>query len=568
MTTFSHRWGATRDGDLWRIATWAPLHDKIELQVGNDITALSKDADGWHVADIDAPLGTEYAFRLDGQSYPDPASRWQAGDVHAASRLCDPASLPRADWHGRPWEEAVVLEIHVGTFTEEGTLKAAAERMGEIAELGITAIELMPLGQFAGNRGWGYDGVLPDAVHPAYGTPEDMVAFVDAAHAAGVMVLVDAVYNHFGPEGAYLHALCPSFFDEARQTPWGAAIDFTRPEVRAFFIQNAEMWIADYGVDGLRLDAVHQIGQPGETDFLTELSDHVAGLDLGRPVHLVTEDERNLVSYVGHGTLRAQWNDDYHHAVHCLLTGESQSYYAPFAHDPFGDLATALRDGQVDQGQPRPATEDMRGEPSDHLPPIRFVNANQTHDQIGNRAIGERLISLSDPEDMKVMHAMLCLAPFIPMLFQGEEIGSRAPFQFFTDFHGDLADAVRQGRRNEFPDFADSAHEVPDPNAPETFARSKPYAAPPADADEWRDLTRRCLRMRQDLLVPLLKSGWRGTSVEREGDHSLTATWTFTAGLLNLSFAKGGPAAPVRSPEILEMKGPTVALRVGLEGHA
>ncbi|SFH32782.1 maltooligosyltrehalose trehalohydrolase [Palleronia marisminoris] len=567
MRTFSHRWGATRNGDRWRVATWAPKQDDLLLRVGTDELAMSKEADGWHVADVSADDGTEYAFIAQGETYPDPASRWQAGDVHAASRLCDPASLPRADWHGRPWEEAVVLEIHVGTFTADGTLRAAAERMEEVAALGITAIELMPLAQFAGDRGWGYDGVLPNALHPAYGTPADLVAFVDAAHAAGIMVLVDAVYNHFGPDGAYIHALCPSFFDDGRQTPWGAAIDFTRPEVRAFFLQNAEMWIAEYGVDGLRLDAVHQIGQPDETDFLRELADHVAGLDLGRPVHLVAEDERNLASYVGHGALRAQWNDDYHHAVHVLMTGEDQSYYAPFSDDPFGDMLIALRDGQVDQGQPRPRTDETRGEPSDHLPPQRFVNSNQTHDQIGNRAVGERLIALTSPEDMRVMHAMLCLSPFIPMLFQGEEIGSRAPFQFFTDFHGDLAGAVRKGRRDEFPEFADARDEIPDPNAPETFERSKPYASPPPDADEWRDLTRRCLKLRVDRVVPLLKSGWQRTEATREGDRSLRAAWTFAAGRLEITFADGEPAPALSTPEILTMEGPRVALHVGLEGN-
>ncbi|WP_375263558.1 malto-oligosyltrehalose trehalohydrolase [Palleronia sp.] len=568
MTTFSQRWGPTRDGERWRVATWAPMQDNVRLRLGSDTLDMKKDAGGWHVADVSAALGTEYAFVVNGESYPDPAARWQAGDVHAASRLCDPASLPRAPWHGREWEEAVVLEIHVGTFTAEGTLNAAAAQLAEIAALGITAVELMPLGQFAGDRGWGYDGVLPNALHPAYGPPEDMAAFVDAAHEVGIMVLVDAVYNHFGPDGAYIHALCPSFFDEERQTPWGAAIDFTRPEVRAFFLQNAEMWIAGYGVDGLRLDAVHQIGQPDETDFLTELADHVAGLDLGRPVHLVTEDERNLASYVGHATLRAQWNDDYHHAVHALLTGEGHSYYAPFAEDPFGDLLTALRDGQVDQGQPRPATDEMRGEPSGHLPPTRFVNANQTHDQIGNRAIGERLIALADPADMRVMHGLLCLAPFVPMLFQGEEIGARAPFQFFTDFHGDLAAAVRKGRRNEFPDFADAQDEIPDPNAPKTFERSKPYADPPPDADEWRQLTRDCLRLRHTKVVPLLKSGWQKTDVTQEGERSLRATWTFGIGRLEVTFADGGPAPVLRTPEILTIAGPRIALRVGLEGHA
>lgn len=566
MTDTERHWGHRRIEGGWEIATWAPTAERMTLEVDGTSRKMETQ-DGWHIARIEAVEGATYGFRRDGDTLlPAPASRAQSGGVHAPSKLIDISAIPRTEWSGRPWEETSILELHVGTFTEEGTLAAAARKLPDLASLGFTCVELMPLAQFDGDRGWGYDGVLPFAVHPAYGTPRDMVAFVSAAHEAGLMVLVDAVYNHFGPEGAVLSQLCPTFFDEQRHTPWGAAIDFDKPQVRSFFLQNAEMWLRDYGVDGLRLDAVHQIGREGDTDFLTELSERVIALDLDRPLHLVTEDERNLVSYVGRDALQAQWNDDYHHAVHCLLTGESQSYYAPFSDDPFGDMVTALRDGQVDQGQPRPNTEDRRGEPSSELPPICFVNANQTHDQIGNRAFGDRLIALAGPERMEVMHAMLCLAPFVPMLFMGEEIGSRAPFQFFTDFHGDLADAVRKGRRSEFPEFADAQDEIPDPNAPETFARSRPYADLPEDADDWRALTRACLALRKSHVVPLLKSGWRETRVERTGPGTLLATWVFEQGRLDLTFSTEGPAPAIPTTELFSHERPGAAMRMGIGG--
>ncbi len=538
------RWGAHPTGEgEWRIATWAPSAERLELILDGSARDMERDAGGWHTATVSAPAGTTYAFRRGGKTHPDPASRQQEGDVFSASILVDPADLPmRRDWPGRAWETAAILELHVGTFTREGTLDAARERLHALADMGITAVELMPLGQFAGDRGWGYDVVLPDAIHPAYGTPEAMARFIQTAHDVGLMVLIDAVYNHFGPEGAVLSELCPDFFDTERQTPWGAAIDFDRDEVVDYFLDNATMWLRDYGIDGLRLDAVHQIGAHEDSTFLHRLAEHVAALDLGRPVHLVAEDERNLTGYIsGDTALRAQWNDDYHHAVHCLLTGESHSYYAPFSVDPFGDLVTALRDGQVDQGQERPRTDEIRGEPSGHLSPVRFVNANQTHDQVGNRALGERLIALAGPERMRAMHALLLLSPFVPMLFMGEEVGARAPFQFFTDFDGDLADAVRGGRRSEFPEFASQETEIPDPNARATFRASRPYANRAEDAASWEELTRHCLSLRRDHVVPRLRSGWTGTEVERLSGRSLWAEWRFEDGTMEIAFTMEGP---------------------------
>ncbi|MFO7855464.1 MAG: malto-oligosyltrehalose trehalohydrolase [Paracoccaceae bacterium] len=561
------RWGAHPSGDgLWTFALWAPDAPALRLHLDGARHEMDRGPDGWHRTRVAAEPDQTYAFERDGALFPDPAARRQAGGVHDRSVLVDMAALRPEPWAGRAWSDAALMEVHVGTFTREGTLRAAAERLPDLARLGVTGLSLMPLGQFAGRRGWGYDGVLPFALHPAYGRPEDLAVFIDACHAEGLMVLIDVVYNHFGPEGNALTALCPDFFDPARHTPWGAAIAHERPPVAEFFLQNAEMWLRDYAADGLRLDAVHQIGDEGDTAFVEALARHVGGLGLDRELHIVAEDERNLVSYVdAGGVLRAQWNDDWHHAVHVLLTGESQSYYAPFAVDPFGALVTALRDGQVAQGRPRPP-EGRRGEPSGHLSPLRFVNANQTHDQIGNRALGERLIALAEPGSVRVAQAMLLLAPFVPMLFMGEEEGARAPFRFFTDFEGELAEAVRRGRRAEFPEFAGQAEEIPDPNAPETFAASRPYARPAADAPAWRALTGRLLALRRDEVAPLLRGGWRESAAERLSERTLRAAWSFADGRLEMaaSFEGPAPALDEDAREIFALDEGGAGLRVGV----
>ena len=533
-------WGAIKIGpDRWRLSVWAPSRERIEVEIDGDTLEMRRDQDGWHGIEMEAPEGTPYALVSEGQRFADPASRVQADALQGPSRLIDPARFrERVAWSGRDWDGAVIFELHLGTFTDEGTLAAAVGELPRLAALGFTAVELMPIAHFAGQRGWGYDGVLPYAPHPTYGSPEDLAAFVAAAHELGLMVMLDVVYNHFGPEGDVLHTLSPSFFTSERVTPWGSAIDFDRPEVRSFFIDNASMWLRDYGFDGLRLDAVHEIGLPEENDFLEELGAALHALDVGRPVHLVTEDERNLASYVGRqgGWYRAQWNDDFHHAVHVTLTGEDQSYYKPFSADPFDDLARALKEGQVDQGQERPFAAEPRGEPSGHLPPQAFVNSIQTHDQIGNRAKGDRLITLADEGHVRVAYALMCLSPFVPMIFMGEEAGSRAPFLFFADFGGDLADAVRKGRRSEFPDFADA--EVPDPIDDSTFRASRPYAEAPNRA-EWEELTKRLLGLRAEHVVPLLASGWTGTEVDKAADRALRGEWSFEGGRLEICLCLG-----------------------------
>ena len=546
-STGRQHWGALHDGDgLWSVALWVPDARQVSVVLDGRPTSLTRDEDGTFRGQVSAPEGTPYVFDVDGTRLPDPAARHQQGDVHGPSLLT--AAPQSTGWTGRDWRESVISEIHIGTFTREGTFAAAARRLPDLAAVGVTTIEVMPIAQFAGARGWGYDGVLPYAVHPAYGTPQAFADFVTAAHDLGLSVILDVVYNHFGPEGAYIGGVCHAFFDATRQTPWGAAIDFTQEPVRDFFIRNAIMWVHDFGVDGLRIDAVHQLQDPTDPEFLEDLARCLRDLHLGRPLHLVAEDERNLPHHRDAALTDAQWNDDYHHALHCLLTGESEGYYAPFAVDPIGDLATALTDGHVAQGSPRNDRADARGAPSAHLPPDAFVNANQTHDQIGNRPLGDRLIALTSPAAMRVAHALLLTSPFIPMLFQGEEIGARTPFPFFCDFSGDLAAAVRKGRLAEFSAFSGFAGDLPDPLDPATFAAARPYDTPPADAADWLALTARLLAWRKAHVTPLLRSGQVAATAQVLGAKAVRATWQFSDGTLHSLVQLGQPLTPDHWP--------------------
>jgi malto-oligosyltrehalose trehalohydrolase len=497
--------------------------------------------EGWLDLTLSGPApGDAYAFVLpDGATVPDPASRAQVEDVHGPSRLVDPSAYRwRTDWQGRPWEEAVICELHVGTFTPEGTFAAVAERLPHLARAGFTAIELMPVAHFAGRRGWGYDGVLPWAPHPAYGTPDNLRALVDAAHAEGLMVLLDVVYNHFGPEGNYLHLYADAFFDESRQTPWGAAIDFTRLPVRRFFADNALHWLKEYRLDSLRFDAIDQISDPSEPDILMEIARRVRAEIPDRPVHLTTEDNRN-VTYLherGEGgsvpLFTAEWNDDMHNAAHVLATGETAGYYADFADDPLGQLARSLAEGFAWQGEIAPSKGAPRGRPSAHLPPAAFVDFLQNHDQIGNRAFGERLCALTDPDLERALRAVHLLSPHIPLLFMGEEYGETRPFLFFTDFHGDLADAVREGRRREFADFpafaghAEDLARIPDPNAFETFDRSRlDWGRLETEAGRSAlEETRRLLALRAEHVTPRLAEAGAGRVIAAQ-DGALAVDW-------------------------------------------
>ena len=541
----SAQWGVfQKSTDHWRCAVWAPDKTKAVFAVGATLVDATASGDGWLIADVYGKSGDVYTLTLDGKQIVDPAARWVDGTTGPARLTAIPAL--RVAHPKRTWEEAVILEIHVGTFTDAGTFAAAAEKMADIAALGITAIEIMPINAFPGSRGWGYDGAFLFAPHPAYGTPADLVGLIDAIHAAGMLAILDVVYNHFGPADVSLYDVAPTFFDPDRNTPWGAGIDYTKTPVRDFFIQNALMWVKDYGFDGLRLDAVHQISDPSPQHLLEELADILRAAVPDRTIHLIAEDERNLPEMREAGTITAEWNDDYHHAVHCLLTGENESYYAAFAVDPMADLVRALSDGHVEQGQSRPPEEYLRGKSSTHLPPTAFVNANQTHDQIGNRAQGDRLLTLVGPDVMRIAHALLLCAPAIPMLFMGEEEGSRAPFQFFVDFEGELGEAVRKGRAAEFAGFSQFGGDVPDPLSRDTFLASRPYTAPASDAADWRDLTRLCLTLRAEKIVPLLRSGKPTPDVTATGANAVHARWRFPAGTLEIAAHLGAaPKEPI-----------------------
>ena len=463
----------TADGATFRL--WAPAAKRVDLLLAG-VQPMRRGADGWFSIDVaSAQAGARYKFRIDDEiDVPDPASAFQPEDVSGPSEVIDHSAYRwrAADWQGRPWQETVLLEAHVGTFTPDGTYRAMIAKLDHLVATGITALELMPLADFSGPRNWGYDGVLWYAPDHVYGRPDDLKALIDEAHLRGLMVFLDVVYNHFGPEGNYLGRYAPSFFTEA-QTPWGSAIDYRVREVRAFAIENALYWLREYRFDGLRLDAVHTIAELGEISMLRDLSAAAGKLatEAGRHIHLVLENDDNRVSVLDasqdppRGKYRAQWNDDYHHAWHVLLSGETQGYYGDYTRSPLRDIARALASGFVYQGEASVHRGGRtRGEPSGELAPSAFVNFLQNHDQIGNRALGDRLESNAKIEAIEAALAITLLAPAIPMLFMGEEWGSQAPFPFFCGFEGDLAEAVRKGRRQEYAwAYTKYGDEVPDP---------------------------------------------------------------------------------------------------------
>jgi malto-oligosyltrehalose trehalohydrolase len=510
-----------------RFRLWAPWHARIALRLeaeqGPQTLPMHPQPGGWHER-LEAGIGAGARYRFvlpDGMAIPDPASRFQPQDVHGPSEVIDPRSYPWRDpsWRGRPWHEAILYELHVGTFTREGTFRAAIEHLEHLVRLGVTGIELMPVADFPGKRNWGYDGVLPFAPDSSYGRPEDLKALVDAAHAVGLMVLLDVVYNHFGPEGNYLSLYAPQFFNPRHQTPWGAAINYDSQGaamVREFVLHNALYWLREFHFDGLRLDAAHAIADESSMHILEELARRVRAQSLPRAVHLVLENEHNQAHWLERDercepTLYdAQWNDDVHHVLHVAVSDEAEGYYEDYCGDS-DKLGRALAQGFAFQGEHMRYRGAARGEPSVHLPPSAFIAFIQNHDQVGNRAFGERISTLAPPPALRVATALYLLLPQIPMLFMGEEWQSGSPFLFFCDFGAELATAVRDGRRQEFARFAafrDPAMRarIPDPLSERTFLDSKldwEHLAQPAHA-----LT---LRWYQDLLavrrrhiVPLL----------------------------------------------------------------
>ena len=490
-----------------RFRLWAPSVVRAELQLAEDRLVearaypMQAAASGWHEITVpEAGAGSRYKFLLhlkDGTTWsvPDPASRSNPDGVHEASSVVDPRAYAWREtaWRGRAWADAVLYELHVGTFTPAGTFAAAAARLPELAALGVNALQLMPLAAFPGARNWGYDGVLPFAPAACYGTPDELKALVDAAHGAGMMVLLDVVYNHFGPDGNYLHAYCPEFFNPAARTPWGAAINFDGPSsrtVRDYFLHNALYWTTEYCLDGLRLDAVHAFRDSSRPDIVCEIAQALREgpgrerPDGNRRVHLVLENNRNEARYLARDAAgrplyaTAQWDDDVHHALHVLVSGEIDGYYADFAPDPLARLGRALAEGFAYQGEHSAFRNKSRGEPSAHLPPDAFVGFLQNHDMIGNRAFGGRIDSFADARFLVAAYGCLLLTPLVPMLFMGEEFAASTPFLYYCDFGPELAAAVAAGRRREFQRFAaftDAAAiaHIPDPNAAATFAASK-----------------------------------------------------------------------------------------------
>lgn len=483
--------GAELHDDGVRFRVWAPDHASAAVQIwgeGEEIARtlpMRKDAAGYHaVVDHEAGPGTLYKYLLDGsQALPDPASRWQPQGVHGPSMVVDPGAF---GWRGPKFKrpavrDLVIYELHVGTFTEEGNFLAAIDRLDELADLGINAIELMPVADFPGDRNWGYDGVLLYAPSRAYGHPDDLRALVDAAHQAGICVILDVVYNHFGPDGNYLGAFSPNFFNEAHHTPWGAANNFDGKQngpVRAFFVANPIYWMEEFRIDGFRFDATHAIVDDSPRHVLAEMTDAVHA----RGGFALAEDSQNDVEMItptasgGHG-FDGIWADDFHHVVRVGQTEEAEGYYRDFTGTP-AELAETLTHGWLYRGQLRRSAKKRRGTECRHVPPERFVHCLSNHDQVGNRALGERVSDVISPAGYRAASMLLCLSPYTPLLFMGQEWAASTPFLYFTDHHEALGKLVTEGRRREFADFAafqDPAtrEQIPDPQSEQTFYDSK-----------------------------------------------------------------------------------------------
>ncbi|GAA2353872.1 malto-oligosyltrehalose trehalohydrolase [Streptomyces carpaticus] len=501
-----------------RFEVWAPRARRVWLWLDGTRLPLREDPGGWWRTEAAAGPGTRYGYVLDEEDapvLPDPRARRLPDGPEGPAAVTDPAAYRwRHPWEGRGLAGAVLYELHTGTFTREGTFDAAAARLGRLAELGITHVQLMPVCPFPGRHGWGYDGVAPWAVHEPYGGPEGLARLVDAAHGAGLGVVLDVVHNHLGPSGNVLPRFGP-YFTDRHHTPWGSAVNLDgrgSDEVRAYFAGSALAFLRDFRLDGLRLDAVHELADDRAIPFLAELSAAVDALAerIGRPLFLIAESDRNdprtIAAREHHGLgLHAQWNDDFHHALHVALTGESQGYYADFARAPMAALAKTLTEGFFHDGGYAAFRGRGHGRALDRAatPAHRLVGYAQTHDQIGNRALGDRLAALAGPGRAALGAALVLCGPLTPMLFMGEEWGARTPWQFFTD-HQDpaLAQAVRQGRRAEFAAHGWAAEDIPDPQDPATRERS--CLRHPADA-EYAEVTawyRRLIGIRRALLPP------------------------------------------------------------------
>ncbi|POF64321.1 malto-oligosyltrehalose trehalohydrolase [Novacetimonas maltaceti] len=556
---------------------WAPSCTQVSLLLdGYPDMPMQAAADGYFECIAPVGAGTRYRYRVGPDLIvPDPASRAQPDDVHGPSMVVDPRAFEwrSTQWNGRAWEQAVIYEVHVGIA---GGFRALCDDLPRIAALGVTAIELMPLSEFPGGRNWGYDGVLPYAPESSYGTVDDLKTLVDTAHRIGLMVFVDVVYNHFGPDGNYLAEYAAPMFRAGSHTAWGAALDFTVPQVQTYFLDNALYWLMEFRFDGLRLDAVDAITP---RDWLLDLLARVRDcVEPGRRVHLMLENRNNDADLLRRG-FDAQWNDDGHNVLHVLLTGEHEGYYGNFETGTTRELATVLRDGFLFHGQVEPVTGLPRGSPGGDLPATSFILFLQNHDQIGNRAFGERLDALADPRALRVAYALLLLSPQIPMLFMGEEWGSTRPFLFFTSHHAALGHVVRDGRRKElaaFSHFSDPAvrETIPDPNDPATFEAS---LLPKSDRQSARaqdriNLTTHLLALRAKWVIPRLR-GAHALDARAMGDSAVLARWRMNDGavltiMLNLGAGVVADVPPCADRLIYACPDEATHGGAGLPGYA
>jgi malto-oligosyltrehalose trehalohydrolase len=558
-------WGAALHDGATRFRVWAPQARRLELLLqGRGAHAMQREEGGWWSGLADAPAGTLYRYRADdGPAVPDPASRRQPHGPHGPSEVVDPAAYLWRDlgWRGRRWEETVLYELHIGTFSRAGTFLGAIPHLDHVRDLGATALEILPVAECPGKRNWGYDGVQLFAPDEAYGTPDEFKMLVEAAHERGLSVVLDVVYNHFGPEGNYLHALAPDFFTEAHKTPWGAAISFDQPNsrpVRDFYLHNALYWLEEFDCDGLRFDAVHAIRDESDEPIASEIARVIRDRRRHRPALLVIENEANEVRYLERGSdgrplyFDAQWNDDLHHAMHVLATGETAHYYQDYTDDTVARLGRALAEGFVYQGEASKLRGVARGTKSAHLPPTAFIAFLQNHDQIGNRLHGERIDALADPAALAAMIRILLLQPQPPLLFMGEEWGASTIWPYFAQLEDALAATIRESRKQEHGfgnrDADDAAlASLPDPFGEETFLAAK------LDWDEPRvgchatrlALYRRLLDLRAREIVPRL-IGMRGDGARYHTTGTvLRVEWTLgDATVLRLLANCGTAPAP------------------------
>lgn len=584
-------WFGTRFLDSGKLlfSIWAPSAQQVELllfKLNGELLPMRRENDGWYFLETDsAREGDLYMYVIDGElRVADPASRYQPEDVDGPSMVLRSHSSDFANdnWKGLPWNEAVIYELHVGTFTPEGTFEGVERKLDYLKFLGITAIELMPVADFPGRYNWGYDGVLLFAPDSKYGSPDDLRKFVREAHKREMMVFLDVVYNHFGPQGNYLHSYAKPFFNQKHSTPWGAAINFDgecSTYVRQFYLQNALYWLNEFNIDGLRFDAVHAISDDSEEHLIAEIARTVRNtIGKRRHIHLMIENDQNNRSFLvlknhdEQSLINAQWNDDIHHAMHVIASNESSGYYVDYVEEssprsPIQHLARCLSEGFAYQGEPSTHKQgEARGEPSHDLPPQKFIAFIQNHDQVGNRAFGERLPSLSDPRKLNAITPILLLSPSIPLIFMGQEFDCSAPFYYFCDMEPQLGKLIREGRRNEFARFPEFASEearktIPDPLSKNTFFGSKILWHETDKNFKALEYYRSLLKLRRQYIVPLLAELAEGeckSEVLSQETDCLCVVWTFGKMRLTLVSNLSNSSADLSTRAVPAVGGETI----------